>query len=345
MGSSRSQFVPALRKAWRHMQQEAALAETLPDEGNPLISRLLSALAATRSSSPPCWRRRNPFAWCGRSIARRAPSVSAAPTTTWTRGAPSGSRPSQAGPCTPTLTKSSGRSRRPLTPCCRSLRFSHSLGSSSRSLRWPAGSTRPWTTPTHGLGSVVGEGDAHYSRPHNSSILSNITKLGTELGVTCEKEITGAGRFVSSCLRTGARRPLTAGSRLTSPRGMRTENGQRSSLPRGMSSSASIQASATVMGLLAPRLSRSGPSSSVASPSPSSTLSTSPTTEQERAMFVAMLQGWQRTGISPRDANDKMSAAVLNNRCRANMMVLERTSLCRPLQWSRRRVARQGHMS
>ena len=51
---------------------------------------------------------------------------------------------------------------------------------------------------------------------------------------------------------------------------------QRSSLPRGMSSSASIQASATVMGLLAPRLSRSGPSSSVASPSPSSTLSTSP---------------------------------------------------------------------
>ena len=40
------------------------------------------------------------------------------------------------------------------------------------------------------LGSgVLGEGDAHYSRPHNS-ILSNITKLGTELGVICEKEIT-----------------------------------------------------------------------------------------------------------------------------------------------------------
>ena len=43
------------------------------------------------------------------------------------------------------------------------------------------------------LGSVLGEGDAHYSRPHNS-ILSNITKLGTELGVTCEKEITGEFR-------------------------------------------------------------------------------------------------------------------------------------------------------
>ena len=44
------------------------------------------------------------------------------------------------------------------------------------------------------LGSVLGEGDAHYSRPHNS-ILSIITsKLGTELGVTCEKEITGEFR-------------------------------------------------------------------------------------------------------------------------------------------------------
>ena len=37
------------------------------------------------------------------------------------------------------------------------------------------------------------QGDAHYSRPHNS-ILSNITKLATELGVTCEKEITGEFR-------------------------------------------------------------------------------------------------------------------------------------------------------
>ena len=39
------------------------------------------------------------------------------------------------------------------------------------------------------LGSVLGAGEAHYSRPHDS-ILSNLTKLGTELGVTCEKEIT-----------------------------------------------------------------------------------------------------------------------------------------------------------
>ena len=39
------------------------------------------------------------------------------------------------------------------------------------------------------LGSVLGAGEAHYSRPHDS-ILSNLTKLGTELGVTCEKEVT-----------------------------------------------------------------------------------------------------------------------------------------------------------
>ena len=39
------------------------------------------------------------------------------------------------------------------------------------------------------LGSVLGAGEAHYSKPHDS-ILSNLTKLGTELGVTCEKEIT-----------------------------------------------------------------------------------------------------------------------------------------------------------
>ena len=46
------------------------------------------------------------------------------------------------------------------------------------------------------------------------------------------------------------------------------------------------------MVLLALRLSRSGPSSSVASPSPSSTLSTSPTTERERARSVPWRLTW-----------------------------------------------------
>ena len=43
------------------------------------------------------------------------------------------------------------------------------------------------------LGSVLGKGDAHYSRPHNA-ILSNLTELGTELGVTCDNEIVNEFR-------------------------------------------------------------------------------------------------------------------------------------------------------
>ena len=35
---------------------------------------------------------------------------------------------------------------------------------------------------------VLGAGEAHYSRPRDS-ILSNLTKLGTELGVTCEHRV------------------------------------------------------------------------------------------------------------------------------------------------------------
>ena len=43
------------------------------------------------------------------------------------------------------------------------------------------------------LGSVLGKEDAHNSRPHNA-ILSNLTELGTELGVTCDNEIVNEFR-------------------------------------------------------------------------------------------------------------------------------------------------------
>ena len=163
------------------MQQEAAPGN-LPDKGNPLIlpperprgyQKQLTSLLETAQSVclvreinrlPGAQRERRSYhnldAWSSKS-------------TKWLQTFPDG----------PVYTYTNQQRQvqaATYTSCCRNLRHGPLLGSSSRCLRrWPAGrrSTKQQAMEPYGdcLGIVLGEEDAHYSRPHNS-ILSNITK-------------------------------------------------------------------------------------------------------------------------------------------------------------------------
>ena len=175
MESSRSQAVPALREAWQRMQQEAALGN-LPDEGNPLVlpperargdQKQLTSLLETAQSV--CLMReinRLP----GTQRERRSYHNLDAWSSKWLQTFPDGpvytytDQEWQVQAATYFLLPQ---------PAARPL-----IGQLVTLPQVASGECQAMDPYGDCLGSVLGEGDAHYSRPHDS-ILSNITKMGT----------------------------------------------------------------------------------------------------------------------------------------------------------------------
>ena len=190
MESSGSHYVLALREAWQHMQQEAALGN-LPDEGNPLIlpaerargdqKQLTSLLETAQSVCLVREINRLP----GNQRERRSYHNLDSWSSKWLQTFPDG--PVYTYTDQEWQVKAADYFLLP-QPAARPL-----IGQLVTLPQVASGEYQAMDPYGDCLGSVLGEGDAHYSRPHNS-ILSNITKLGTELGVTCEKEITGEFR-------------------------------------------------------------------------------------------------------------------------------------------------------
>lgn len=186
METSGSQYVPALREAWQRMGEEVALGN-LPDEGNPLIlpvenargdQKQLTALLETAHSAclvreinrlPDSQRERRSFHNLDSWSSKWLQSFPDGDIYTYTDGE------WQVQAATYFLLPQPA-----VRPLVGQLVTLPQVASGELQTMDPYGDC---------LGSVLGEGDAHYSRPHDS-ILSNITKLGTEMGVTCEKEIT-----------------------------------------------------------------------------------------------------------------------------------------------------------
>ena len=190
METSGSQYVQVLRDAWQQMGQEVALGN-LPDEGNHLIlpaerargdQQQLTSLLETAQSAclvrelnclPDTQRERRAYHNLDSWSSKWLQSFPAGPVYTYT------DEQWQAQAATYFLL--------PL-PAARSL-----VGQLVTLPQVRTGELQALDPYGDCLGGVLGKGDAHYSRPHDE-ILTNLTNLGTQVGVTCEKEIVNEFR-------------------------------------------------------------------------------------------------------------------------------------------------------